>query len=225
MAIEYREERNEKIERQIEKLLEQSPTYLKDFYEHMHNGKREITTQLSYIRDILNFIKYEKENVDEFKEMKTKDIPIKLFDELSLQELNKYRNYLKKDRRLSNPSMKKTFASLSTFFGFLNMRKYTENNPMQFFEAPAVNKKKIIKITVDENFFINYFIIRISFGISRITIVFIVKDIFCFTMSLTNICFSTFKSYSVDIFIHNDSPSKSTAITINYSSLIYSNIL
>ena len=59
MALEFREERNSKIEKQIEKMLNVAHNYVKGFYEHMHNGKREISTQLSYIRDIITFLKYE----------------------------------------------------------------------------------------------------------------------------------------------------------------------
>lgn len=146
MALEYREERNLNIEKQIEKLLENSPDYVKNFYKNMHNGKREITTQLSYIRDVINFIQYEKNNLKEFEEKETKDVPISVFDQLSLHDLNEYRDFLKKERNLANPSIKKVFASISAFYSFLNMQEYTSNNPMQFFEVPAVNKKKIIKL-------------------------------------------------------------------------------
>lgn len=146
MAIEYREERNSHIEKQIEKLLSEAPNYMKDFYEHMHNGKREITTQLSYVRDVLAFIKYEQQNIGELKEKEIKDVPVSIFENLRLEDMNEYRTYLKKERKLANPSIKKQFASISSFYNFLNMRKYTSNNPMQFFEVPAVNKKKIIKL-------------------------------------------------------------------------------
>lgn len=59
MAIEYREERNQKIENQIQILISDAPYYVKDFARNMQSGKREITTQLSYLRDVINFIKYE----------------------------------------------------------------------------------------------------------------------------------------------------------------------
>lgn len=146
MAIEYREERNLKVENQIQNLISDAPYYVKDFAANMQSGKREITTQLSYLRDVINFIKYESSTLNEFKEKQISDFPIAVFDSLRLQDLNEYRSYLKKAQQLSNSSIKKIFASLSSFYSYLNMMQLTKNNPMQFFEAPAINKKKIIKL-------------------------------------------------------------------------------
>lgn len=149
MAIEYREERNRKFEKQIEKLIADAPTYVKEFYNHMHNGKREISTQVSYIRDVINFLKYEKSHLSEFENTDLKDIPISLFDSLQVQDLNEYRDYMRNSQKLSNASIKKHFASLASFYNFLNMMQYTQNRPTQFFEVPPVNKKKIIKLDSD----------------------------------------------------------------------------
>jgi site-specific recombinase XerD len=146
MAIEYREERNQKFEKQIEKLIADAPSYVKEFYNHMHSGKREIATQVSYIRDVINFLKYEKSHLSEFENVELKDIPISLFDSLQIQDLNEYRDYMRKSQKLSNASIKKHFASLASFYNFLNMMQYTQNRPTQFFEVPPVNKKKIIKL-------------------------------------------------------------------------------
>ena len=146
MAIEYREERNRKFEKQIEKLIADAPTYVKEFYDHMHSGKREIATQVSYIRDVINFLKYEKNNLSEFENVKLKDIPMSLFDSLKVQDLNEYRDYMRNSQKLSNASIKKHFASLASFYSFLNMMQYTANRPTQFFEVPPVNKKKIVKL-------------------------------------------------------------------------------
>ena len=149
MAIEYREERNRKFEKQIEKLISDAPPYVKEFYNHMHSGKREIATQVSYIRDVINFIRYEKSNLSEYKNLELAEIPVSLFDSLQVQDLNEYRDYMRNVQRLSNASIKKHFASLAAFYNFLNMMQYTKNRPTQFFEVPPVNKKKIIKLDSD----------------------------------------------------------------------------
>lgn len=149
MAIEYREERNRKFEKQIEKLIADAPPYVKEFYNHMHSGKREIATQVSYIRDVINFIRYEKSNLSEYKNLELAEIPVSLFDSLQVQDLNEYRDYMRNVQRLSNASIKKHFASLAAFYNFLNMMQYAKNRPTQFFEVPPVNKKKIIKLDSD----------------------------------------------------------------------------
>lgn len=146
MALEYREERNAKAERLIENLLKDAPSYVRDFYEHMHNGKREITTQESYIRDVIDFIKYEKATLSQFETVKLKGIPISLFDELKLQDMNEYRAFLKNVQHIGNASAKKRFSAISAFYQFLNINEHTSNNPMLNFEFPAVNKRRIIKL-------------------------------------------------------------------------------
>lgn len=146
MAIEYREENEKKIEKQINELISDAPYYIKDFYNHMHNGKREISTQLSYLRNIIDFLYYEKSAISEFKELQLSELPLTLFENLQLQDMNEYRTYLRTARQLANVTIRKHLASISAFYNYLNMMKLTENNPMRFLEAPAVNKKKIVRL-------------------------------------------------------------------------------
>jgi len=146
MALEYRSERNEQAEKTINRLLKDAPEYVKAFYEHMHGGKREITTQMSYVRDVLNFLKYEKSVLPHLKDLDLKDIPLSLMDELKLQDMNEYRLYLKNEKKIVNASSRKIFSSISAFYQYLNMAEYTMNNPMVNFEFPVTNKKKIIKL-------------------------------------------------------------------------------
>jgi site-specific recombinase XerD len=146
MAIEYREEYERNIEKQIDALIEGAPDYIKEFYKHMHNGKREITTQLSYLRNIIDFIKYEGSTISSLKEKKFSEFPIDIFDKLQLQDMNEYRSYLKDARKLTNVTIRKHFASISAFYNYLNMMNFTSNNPLRFMEMPAVNKKKIVRL-------------------------------------------------------------------------------
>ena len=91
MSKEYRDQQKRKYEEQIKKLLSDAPFYVSDFYDHMHNGKREITTQSAYIRDIINFIYYIMDTNPLFEDTKLKDFPIEVFDQLTVKDLNEYR--------------------------------------------------------------------------------------------------------------------------------------
>ena len=146
MSVEYRAERNYKIERQIENLLLTAPNYVREFYQSMYNGKRELTTQLSYVRDVILFIQYLQFSIKEFSELELKQIPVSVFDKLKIQDLNEYRAYLKKEKEISNAFAKKQFSAISAFYKFLNAVGHTNNNPMVNFEFPATNKKRIIKL-------------------------------------------------------------------------------
>ena len=146
MSKEYRDQQKRKYEEQIKKLLSDAPFYVSDFYDHMHNGKREITTQSAYIRDIINFIYYIMDTNPLFEDTKLKDFPIEVFDQLTVKDLNEYRFNLHSVKQITASSSKKKFAAISAFYKFAIAEGHITNNPMLNFELPAVNKKRIIKL-------------------------------------------------------------------------------
>lgn len=146
MSREYREETVKKYEKQISSLCSVAPHYIKDFYNHMHNGRREIATQAAYIRDTIMFIEYIMKTVPTFKEMELKDFPVSVFEQLTVKDLNEYRTWLHDEKKLTNSSVKKKFAAISAFYKFIKTEDYTTNNPMTDFEMPAVNKHRIVKL-------------------------------------------------------------------------------
>ena len=105
LSREYKELTTKKYEQQINKLLTTAPYYIKDFYDHMHRGRREITTQAAYIRDIIHFINYINNSIPSMKEKKIKDFPIEIFNSLTVKDLNEYRTWLGDEQRLSNTSI------------------------------------------------------------------------------------------------------------------------
>lgn len=149
MSKEYREETVMKYEETIENILRDSPTYIRDFYNHMHNGKREITTQAAYIRDIISFISYLRNTIPSLHDLDLKSFPLNIFDQIVVKDLNEYRTFLHTTQKLSNSSIKKKFAAISAFYKFGVSEKYVENNPMTNFELPAINKHRIIKLNSD----------------------------------------------------------------------------
>jgi site-specific recombinase XerD len=146
VSREYREEVVIKYEAQISKTLSHAPNYIKDFYDHMHNGRREISTQFAYVRDIIMFIDYMRTTIPFFKETELKDFPIDVFNQLTVKDMNEYRTYLHDIQFLSNSSIKKKFAAISAFYKFAKSEGYTTNSPLDDFEQPAINKKRIIKL-------------------------------------------------------------------------------
>lgn len=141
----YRIETDEKRIKKISTLLEDAPAYVSDFYNHIHNGAREISTQLSYIRDILNYLKYLLTVIPEFNEKDIKDIPVAVIDNLSAQDINEYRDFLRESG--SPASVKKKLAALSTFFDFLASYQYIDFSPMTSVELPKTpNDEHIIKL-------------------------------------------------------------------------------
>lgn len=149
MSREYRQILEQNYEAVIDKLLSESPVFVSNFYNHMHHGKREITTQLSYIRDIIDFLTYEASVLPEMKDKPLKMFPEDILIKLTIQDINDYRNYLFKKRNLSNSSAKKKLAALSAFFKFLCLDEVITVNPMTNFEFPVINKHRIIKLDAE----------------------------------------------------------------------------
>ena len=149
MSKEYREETVKKYEKQINKLCSSAPRYIRDFYDHMHNGRREIATQAAYIRDIIMFIEYIKSSVPSFNDVELKNFPIDIFGQMTIKDLNEYRTWLHENRKLTNSSIKKKFAAISAFYKFAKSEGYVLENPMIDFEMPAINKHRIVKL--DDN--------------------------------------------------------------------------
>lgn len=141
----YRIETDEKRVKKISTLLEDAPSYVSDFYNHIHNGAREISTQLSYLRDILNYLKYLLTVIPDLSEKEIKDVPITVIDNLSAQDINEYRDFLRE--KGSPSSVKKKLAALSTFFDFLASYQYIDFSPMSSVELPKTpNDEHIIKL-------------------------------------------------------------------------------
>jgi len=146
MSREYRKEREQYYENAINRLLENSPEYVRAFYEQMHNGKREITTQAAYIRDVVGFLCYLQDCISDIRSIETRDIPIEILANLNLQDMNAYRQYLSHERKINNASSGKKLAALSAFFKFLAIQEYIPSNPMTYFEFPTINQHRIIKL-------------------------------------------------------------------------------
>ena len=149
MAKEYRQTVAEKYEKTAKSLMDRSPLFVSAFYEHMHHGKREISTQVAYLRDIVFFLEYECSVQPALKEMPIKQFPIDILDKLTVQDINEYRDYLFTERKLTNSSAKKKLSALSAFYKFLCGNGYLQNNPMINFEYPAINKQRIIKLDAE----------------------------------------------------------------------------
>ena len=149
MSKEYRQQITLERESSVEALLSDSPFYLGAFYEHIHHGKREMATQITYIRDIKNFLIYLTEVIPELKDKELKNIPLEVIDKLVLQDINDYRDYLFKEKKLSNSTAARTLSSISAFFKFLCLDDSIATNPMSNFEFPAINKHRIVKLDAE----------------------------------------------------------------------------
>ena len=150
MSIEYREESRHKTEKKTKALLETAPPCVKAFHAHMQGGRREALTLYAYIRDVLEFLSYEKEMLaGRYGDTPLSELPIALFDQLTPRDLEEYREYLRHVRMVTNTSAKRKLSALSVFFRYLLSEGDIKNNPMADFDYPSENRHRIIHLDAD----------------------------------------------------------------------------
>ena len=145
----HKQETETQYKSKISKVLENAPSYVKDFALHMNNGKRSTGTQARYLESVMEFISFEKDMIPDFSEIPVKEFPVEVFSALTVKDLNEYRAFLHDARFVTNSSMKRKFAAISVFYKYLNAEGLAKENPMLNFEVPAVNKHKIVKLDAE----------------------------------------------------------------------------
>ena len=146
MSKEYKQETVKKYEKQIAKLLETSPSYVKEFYRYICDDNLEITTRSAYLRDILHFIEYLSANISSETEQEITNFPLTTFEELTVDNMVQYHTWLREEQKLADSSIKKKFAALIAFYKFVTTQELISNNPVEDFELPAPQKKKLVKL-------------------------------------------------------------------------------
>lgn len=145
MSQEYRKETENKYRDEVEKLLEGSPDYVRQFYDYMGKS-REASTQNRYVRDVLFFIRYVHDVIPECNDIEFQDMPVFVFESLTTKDMVAYQKYLDKVRFLSNGTIKKSIAAVSAFYRFLNASGASKSNPIINLDVPKVNRKKLVKL-------------------------------------------------------------------------------
>ena len=150
MSIEYKEESRYKTEKKTKALLIAAPPYVAAFHAHMQGGRREALTIHAYIRDVLEFLSYEKEMLaGRYQDTPLSALPLTLFDQLTPRDLEEYRDYLRHVRMVANSSAKRKLSALSVFFRYLLSEGDIEKNPMAEFDYPLENRHRIIHLDSD----------------------------------------------------------------------------
>ena len=150
MSVEYREESRRKTEQKTSALLTSAPPFVRAFHAHMQGGHREALTLYAYIRDVLEFLSYEKEMLPErYGDTYLSALPLALFDQLTPKDMEEYRDYLRRVRMVTNASAKRKLSALSVFFQYLLSEGDIRKNPMADFDYPAENRKRIVHLDAD----------------------------------------------------------------------------
>lgn len=137
MSNEYLIDRDNKNIAKAKALLNELPPYVKQFYDAKKSAKKELT-RYAYVQDIKDFLSY----LAQIHHKEVKTFPFELLGELTVQDIDEYKNVLLKD--YASSSVKRKLASLSTFFKYMVLAGFIKNNPAAIIDWPAEDKSKAI---------------------------------------------------------------------------------
>lgn len=143
MSNEYLQERDIKTIAKSKALLKELPPYVQQFYDSKKGAKKELT-RFAYIRDVKDFLEY----LSPIHHKDVKDFPFEILGNLTVQDIDDYRNELFKSYKPA--SVKRNLATLSTFYKYLVLTGFVKNNPATAIDWPAEDKSKAIVYLDDE---------------------------------------------------------------------------
>lgn len=151
-----RELRAKKLDK-LKELQQVLPSYVQPYLDGMRVGYQP-NTLVAYARDLITFFEYLKEMNPSFKDLEIKQIPLEILDELSIQDIIEYKNYLSYnngENKHSNQasSIERRLAPLRGFYVLANDMGFLHNNPTISEigqKRNKANKKEIVYMAPDE---------------------------------------------------------------------------
>lgn len=154
--LSYSEEQDKKNIIKLRTLLEDLPSYCRDFFRGIEPNTQS-RTRIAYAYDLHVFFRFLKsENPVAAKYEQIKDIPLTLLDQLQPIDFDEYMEYLKyrdddgKEVFNKERAINRKIASLRTFYNYFYRTSQIDNNPMQRVKLPKLHEKEIIRLDLDE---------------------------------------------------------------------------
>lgn len=140
--MEGRKENEKKVFKQIEKIIEDTPSYMHGYWDMLKADEKSYTTQLAYIKYVLDFLTF----VD--KELKLDITDINCFKEIKTSNINAYTISLVKQ---GNSIKSAKLHGVKNFFNYLINDGYIEMNPCDRIKFPKIKEEhKITSLTKEE---------------------------------------------------------------------------
>ena len=146
MAQAYRDLVTQNFLDRCEALLETVPPFVKDFFIYTEGKSRTARTRHAYLIDVIAFLKYECDVATGVPDLDVSEFPLEVLDLIRIQDIMDYQHHLLKIQFLEPASVKRKMSSLSMFFKFLASRECIHQNPMAGFEAPKLDRHRIITL-------------------------------------------------------------------------------
>ncbi len=144
-----------KNELKLRELLKDLPRFCKQFFIAIEPTTSS-RTRIAYAYDLGCFFHYLKDNNPSLKKIEIPDLPIKILDSLTPQDIEEYLYYLKvydKDGKAhanEERGIKRKLASLRTFYNYFFKNELIDTNPAVKVDMPKLHDKTIVRLDADE---------------------------------------------------------------------------
>ena len=135
MKIEYTEK--------LRDILSTMPSFCKDFFRAI-DQTTSAKTKLSYAYDIRLFFNYIIETNPLYKDLNASDIKIKELNNIKVQDIVEYQDYLKlyissENKKVTNTELgiSRKLSALRSFINYYYKHEYIESNPAMLIAMPA----------------------------------------------------------------------------------------
>lgn len=152
--LSYKEETNRRKKEQIEELLKEMPSFVKEYIIGRENRLSEQSI-LSYCRQLKYFLSFLQENNSYFGEKQLSEITLADIEKLESVDIEEFTHYLRQNSKTdgvsgANNTVNTYLSALSAFWTYYCKRKVLTSNPVELVDRSKRTKKKIIRLEKGE---------------------------------------------------------------------------
>lgn len=151
----YHEEQNKLNTIKMRNILEELPSFCKQFFRGIENNTSS-RTRLAYAYDLRVFFEFMHNNNSYCQKTEIKDYPLTILECISRDDIEEYLEYVtyyqKGNRELTNEERGKSrkLASLRSFYNYFYQAELIQKNPAVLIPMPKLHEKEIIRLDADE---------------------------------------------------------------------------
>lgn len=151
----YHEKQEELNTKHLRELLEEMPSLAGQFFRGIETTTAS-RTRIAYAYDLRIFFTFLVERLPAFKNKQIIDITLQDIDNLQVDDLEQYVEYLNyyenAETTHSNKERGKSrkIASLRTFYNYFYKKQKIKNNPALLIDMPKIHERVITRLEVDE---------------------------------------------------------------------------
>ncbi len=151
----YHEQLNIDNTERLRKLLEELPSFCKNFFRGIEPTTSSLT-RIAYAYDLGVFFEFLSKSNPLLKNTPIKEIKVDFLDQLKPIDIEEYLDYLsyyrseEKDRLNTENGKKRKLVSLRSFYSYYYKKEMIQTNPASLINVPKLHEKAIIRLDIDE---------------------------------------------------------------------------